>query len=139
MVRANRPASAFTNAQISGFYFRPCRDEYDEVVFEYFRCSTRTARPSKFIKEPVSAVDARRNNGRHGSLMNFVRHSTINLYGWMEWIVQSNLPLAFCESRTARRYTNLDPISMETLRAAMEGVTREVERKIAAELPARFG
>ncbi|ETM56055.1 hypothetical protein L914_00864, partial [Phytophthora nicotianae] len=42
MVRANRPASAFTNAQISGFYFRPCRDEYDEVVFEYFRCRCGT-------------------------------------------------------------------------------------------------
>ncbi|ETO63936.1 hypothetical protein F444_18437 [Phytophthora nicotianae P1976] len=38
MVRANRPASAFTIAQISGFYFRPCRNEYDEEVFEYFRC-----------------------------------------------------------------------------------------------------
>ncbi|ETN01571.1 hypothetical protein PPTG_24035 [Phytophthora nicotianae INRA-310] len=37
MVRANRPASAFTIAQISGFYFRPCRNEYDEEVFEYFR------------------------------------------------------------------------------------------------------
>ncbi|ETN24490.1 hypothetical protein PPTG_00788 [Phytophthora nicotianae INRA-310] len=44
MVRANRPASAFTNAQISGFYFRPCRDEYDEVVFEYFRCRCGTVR-----------------------------------------------------------------------------------------------
>ncbi|ETM31553.1 hypothetical protein L914_20912 [Phytophthora nicotianae] len=30
MVRANRPASAFTNAQISGFYFR--RRHYGAVA-----------------------------------------------------------------------------------------------------------
>ncbi|ETP26378.1 hypothetical protein F441_00909 [Phytophthora nicotianae CJ01A1] len=144
MVRANRPASAFTNAQISGFYFRLCRDEYDEVVFEYFRCRCGTAAPGPRGRQNSSRSPCRplmldATTADTGSLMNFVRHSTINLYGWMEWIVQSNLPLAFCESRTARRYTNLDPISMETLRAGMEGVTREVERKIAAELPARFG
>ncbi|ETP54358.1 hypothetical protein F442_00887 [Phytophthora nicotianae P10297] len=133
MVRANRPASAFTNAQISGFYFRPCRDEYDEVVFEYFR--TRTARPSKFIKEPVSAVDARRNNGRHGLLDEFCSAFDDQSL-WLDGVDCAVQPSA-CILR--KPYTNLDPISMETLRAGMEGVTREVERKIAAELPARFG
>ncbi|ETL33142.1 hypothetical protein L916_14348 [Phytophthora nicotianae] len=51
----------------------------------------------------------------------------------------SNLLLAFCENRRTRRYANLDPISVETLRAGMEGVTRAIERKLAAELPPRFG
>ncbi|ETO59521.1 hypothetical protein F441_01000 [Phytophthora nicotianae CJ01A1] len=37
MVLITRPGSAYTNAQISGFYFRPCCDEYDEVILEYFR------------------------------------------------------------------------------------------------------
>ncbi|KAL3668599.1 hypothetical protein V7S43_005902 [Phytophthora oleae] len=38
-----------------------------------------------------------------GSLLNFVRHSAQSLYGWMVWIIQCNLPLAFCKSREARR------------------------------------
>ncbi|OWY91709.1 hypothetical protein PHMEG_00039605 [Phytophthora megakarya] len=36
MVNVNRPrSSAFTPAQVSGFYFRPCRDDYEEVIAEY--------------------------------------------------------------------------------------------------------
>ncbi|KAG6574283.1 uncharacterized protein IUM83_07275 [Phytophthora cinnamomi] len=73
------------------------------------------------------------------SLVNFVRHSALNLHGWMVWIVMCNLPLSFCESREARRYSSLDPISEETLRAGMDGVVVAVERSIAPELPSRFG
>ncbi|KAE9063807.1 hypothetical protein PF006_g30855 [Phytophthora fragariae] len=36
-------------------------------------------------------------------------------------------------------YSNLQPISQETLGAGMDGVMVAIERKIAAELPARFG
>jgi hypothetical protein len=35
-------------------------------------------------------------------------------------------------------YSNLQPISQETLRAGMDGVVLAIERSIAAELPARF-
>ncbi|KAF1790877.1 hypothetical protein GQ600_23815 [Phytophthora cactorum] len=62
-----------------------------------------------------------------------------NLFGWMVWIVQCNLPLSFCESRDARRFSNLEPISEERLRAGMDGVVMAVERSIASELPASFG
>ncbi|ETP27533.1 hypothetical protein F442_23189 [Phytophthora nicotianae P10297] len=37
LARHSRHAT-FTPAQVSGFYFRPCRDEYDEVILEYYRC-----------------------------------------------------------------------------------------------------
>jgi len=42
-----------------------------------------------------------------GSLVNFVRHSSQNLYGWMVWTVMCNLPLSFCENREARRYVEI--------------------------------
>ncbi|KAG3233520.1 hypothetical protein PI124_g21406 [Phytophthora idaei] len=74
-----------------------------------------------------------------GSVLNFVRHSSRNLYGWMHGIIESNLPLSFCEIRTARRYSKLDPISEETLRLDMSGVTQAVERTIAEDLPSHYG
>ncbi|ETM97252.1 hypothetical protein PPTG_25029 [Phytophthora nicotianae INRA-310] len=74
-----------------------------------------------------------------GSLVNYVRHSAFNLHAWMSWTITCNLPLSFCESREARRYSNLDPISQETLPDAMDGVIVAVERSIASEIPTRFG
>ncbi|EGZ09418.1 hypothetical protein PHYSODRAFT_254622 [Phytophthora sojae] len=74
-----------------------------------------------------------------GSLLSYVRRSSQNLYGWLVWVVMSNLPFAFCENRTTRRYTNLDPVCIETLRAVLEGVSLVVERSIAAEIPPQFG
>ncbi|ETN17096.1 hypothetical protein PPTG_04998 [Phytophthora nicotianae INRA-310] len=76
--------------------------------------------------------------GETGSLLHYVRHSAQNTFGfgWLEWIVMGNLPLSFCENRLARRYTNLEPI---TLRRSLEAVTRSVERAIAVDLLERFG
>ncbi|KAG6610903.1 GTP-dependent nucleic acid-binding protein engD [Phytophthora cinnamomi] len=113
------PRTTFTNRQVCGFYFRPCRDQYDEVIIEYYRC--------------------RRDPGETGSLVHYVRHSAQNLFGWLEWLVKCNLPLSFCESKLARRYTHPKPVSVETLRRIIEAVTRSVERAIAVEMPARFG
>ncbi|OWZ09208.1 hypothetical protein PHMEG_00018124, partial [Phytophthora megakarya] len=58
-----------------------------------------------------------------GSLLSYVSRSSQNLYGWLMWVVTSNLPLTFCENRATRRYTTLDPVCVETLRAALEGVS----------------
>ncbi|EGZ04961.1 hypothetical protein PHYSODRAFT_342811 [Phytophthora sojae] len=43
MVRAIRPPRpTYMNSQVSGFYFRPCRNKNDEVILEYFRCRCGT-------------------------------------------------------------------------------------------------
>ncbi|ETL24308.1 hypothetical protein L916_21680 [Phytophthora nicotianae] len=63
----------------------------------------------------------------------------MNRFGWLEWIVKANRPLMFCENTFARRYSSLEPISVETLRALLEGVTRSVEADVAAEPPDAFG
>ncbi|KAE9173676.1 hypothetical protein PF004_g26893, partial [Phytophthora fragariae] len=45
MVLAPRPRHAtFTPAKVAGFYFRPCRDDMDETISEYFRCRCGTVR-----------------------------------------------------------------------------------------------
>ncbi|KAG3088621.1 hypothetical protein PI124_g14330 [Phytophthora idaei] len=41
--------------------------------------------------------------GETGTLASWVRQRSINLFGWMEWIVKNNFPLNFCESEEARR------------------------------------
>ncbi|OWZ17713.1 hypothetical protein PHMEG_0008300 [Phytophthora megakarya] len=38
-----------------------------------------------------------------GSLLSYVSRSSQNLYGWLMWVVTSNLPLTFCENRATRR------------------------------------
>ncbi|KAG6622933.1 uncharacterized protein IUM83_09193 [Phytophthora cinnamomi] len=127
MVHALRPPrSTYTNAQVSGFYIRPCRNENDEVILEREHPDYETV-----------MLDA--TTAETGSLVNFVRHSPPNLHGWMTWIVMCNLALGFCESREARHFSNLEPISHETLRAGLDGVVVAVERSIASEIPARFG
>ncbi|KAG6969003.1 hypothetical protein JG688_00005518, partial [Phytophthora aleatoria] len=74
-----------------------------------------------------------------GSILNYVRRSSLNLFSWLEWILKNNLPLSLCENDAARRYSNLDSICVETLVAGMVNLTRAVERIIAGEMPERFG
>ncbi|KAG3138350.1 hypothetical protein PC129_g17385 [Phytophthora cactorum] len=153
MVRVTRPPNpGYTNAQVAGFYFRPCRDQDDEVILEYFRCRCGTLRKqtnrngySNLMQHVLrehpdyEVVMLEATAAQTGSILNFIRHSSQNLFRWMVWIVQRNLPLSFCESRDARRFSNLEPISEERLRAGMDGVVMAVERSIASELPASFG
>ncbi|KAE9035072.1 hypothetical protein PR001_g9461 [Phytophthora rubi] len=74
-----------------------------------------------------------------GSLIHYARRTSVNRFGWLEWVVKVNLPLLFCENPLARRYTSLEPISVEILRTLMESVAQLVGSDIAAELPDRFG
>ncbi|RLN69417.1 hypothetical protein BBJ28_00010363 [Nothophytophthora sp. Chile5] len=153
MVLAPRPACpTFTSAQVTGFYFQPCHDDYDEVILEYFRCRCGTVRKQTRRNGQTNLVQhVRREHpsfeaemleattGETGSLLNYVRRTSQNLFGWLLWVISSNLPLSFCENRTTRRYTTLNPICVETLRATMEGVVLAVERSIASEMPDIFG
>ncbi|EGZ12619.1 hypothetical protein PHYSODRAFT_337039 [Phytophthora sojae] len=67
------------------------------------------------------------------------RWKASNRYAWLRWIVTGNLPLSFCESKKTRQYTKLTPISVETLTAIMEAVTKAMETMIGDTMPERFG
>eukprot|EP00644_Phytophthora_capsici_P002409 jgi/Phyca11/533160/estExt2_fgenesh1_pg.C_PHYCAscaffold_110026 len=128
--RTQRPAT-FTNRQVANFYFRPRCDQYDEVILEYFRCRrgtagkrapgsgytnlmqhTRREHPS-FAAEMLAATP-----GETGS---YVRHSALNTFRWLEWIVMGNLPISFCVSRAFTATTfglqrhSLQPYKLEML------------------------
>ncbi|ETK72146.1 hypothetical protein L915_20704 [Phytophthora nicotianae] len=137
MLATPRPRSAFSNAQIAAYFYSPCRDQYGEPVPEYFRCRcgkvrkqtsrngftnlmqhVRSEHPT-FQGEMLAATTA-----QTGSVAHYACRTAMNRFGWLEWIVKANLLLMFCENTFARRYTSLEPISVETLRALLEGVNQ---------------
>ncbi|POM70128.1 Hypothetical protein PHPALM_13482, partial [Phytophthora palmivora] len=77
--------------------------------------------------------------GETGSLRSWVSHKAQMRFGWIEWVVTSNLPLSFVEDPHTRRYTKLCKISASTLRRDMLSLTTAIEKIIAAELPDTFG
>ncbi|KAF1791035.1 hypothetical protein GQ600_17375 [Phytophthora cactorum] len=110
----------FTPAQAAGFFFQPCRDEHDEVILEEH---------PDYESLMLAATTA-----ETGSILNYVRRSSLNLFSWLEWILKNNLPLSLCENDA-----DDDSICVETLVAGMVNLTRAVERIIAGEMPERFG
>ncbi|KAG6592672.1 Tubby-related protein 3 [Phytophthora cinnamomi] len=103
MALASRARHAtFTPAQVSGFYFRPCRDDHDEVTNEYFRCRCGTVRKqtrrngySNLMQHvrrehpDYDAVMLAASTAETGSMLNYVRQSALNVYGWMDWILKT--------------------------------------------------
>ncbi|KAF1792476.1 hypothetical protein GQ600_20448 [Phytophthora cactorum] len=121
----------------------PCRDQNEEVIHEYFRCRCGTARQQTHrngystlmqhvLREhsDYDVVMVEETAAQTGSILNFIRHSSQNLFGWM---VDCRV-----ESVTFLFYSYLDLVSEERLRAGMDVVVVAVERSLASELPARF-
>lgn len=70
----------------------------------------------------------------------YVDAKTANLFGWIEWILSENLPFTFCEKKMTRKYSNLSPLSVKTLKKYMLLLASYVEKKIVTqELPNKFG
>ena len=66
-----------------------------------------------------------------------------NMYGWLEWVCLEWVcvglkPFSFVEDEHTKKYTNLAPITVPTLKKYMDKVTKAVELKIAEQLPERF-
>ncbi|DBA01118.1 TPA: hypothetical protein N0F65_001746 [Lagenidium giganteum] len=47
-----------------------------------------------------------------------VSDAAMNLYGWLDWIVNENRELALCEKPRARKYSPLPPVCRPTLKSA---------------------
>ena len=43
-----------------------------------------------------------------------------SIYGWLEWIVEDNLPLSFCKKPTTRKKTNLAKIKLSSSHKAVK-------------------
>ena len=64
-----------------------------------------------------------------------------SIYGWLEWIVEDNLPLSFCEKPTTRKKTNLAKITVKTLKKYANLLVEKVKKDIESKLKKakRFG
>ena len=50
------------------------------------------------------------------SIIRFFRRKDSNLFNWVKWIVEDLLPFNFCEKENPRSFTNLEPISRDSLK-----------------------
>ncbi|OWY95877.1 hypothetical protein PHMEG_00034003 [Phytophthora megakarya] len=142
----------FSNKQIAQFYFRPVLDDQDEPIPVYYCCRCSVVRQqaprtcwsnlAQHVKTQhldYAEVMRAAAPAATGTLAPWIRQHSLNLFGWMSWIIKSNLPLHFCEDAETRRYTNLERISDETLYDGVESVTRHVESAIKADMLKRYG
>ncbi|ETI47813.1 hypothetical protein F443_08087 [Phytophthora nicotianae P1569] len=112
---------SFWSAQVSRFFFQPCRDDYDEIIDEYFRCRCGTVRKQT------------RRNG-FTNLLQHVRLLPKPLR--VANVGHHEQPVARILRKSSYK---TDPICIETLRSTMEGITLAVERSIVSEMPEIFG
>ncbi|DAZ95891.1 TPA: hypothetical protein N0F65_012602 [Lagenidium giganteum] len=63
-----------------------------------------------------------------------VSDAAMNLYGWLDWIVNENRELAFCKKPRARKYSRLQPVCRSTLKKYLRGLHECVEDAIVEEL-----
>ena len=62
-----------------------------------------------------------------------------NLYKWIKWVSECNLPFTFVDEKTTRQFTNLTPICWQTLVDKIDLLVKKVEKKVANILPEKFG
>ncbi|RHY10970.1 hypothetical protein DYB36_010151 [Aphanomyces astaci] len=137
-----------TTKQLCSFYFVAL----DDTTFKCKVCGTkRTKAKSAGYSNLTSHLDKKHPDylaqfeasqallvgtlHQHG----FVDAKATNLHAWVQWIVERNQPFSEVENPLTRNMSRLTPICVKTLKAAMDKVTRNVEAKIAAELPDVFG
>ncbi|ETN19036.1 hypothetical protein PPTG_04453 [Phytophthora nicotianae INRA-310] len=142
-------ATTYSNADISAYYFSAVLDAFDEEVEGVFRCQCGTLHrqsPRTGYSNLMSHIRDQHHDYQEvvmeadmgaGTLAPWIKQSAKNMHGWLDWIISSNLQLQFCKRATTRRYTNLNRISVESLKRAMGNVTLAVEAKIKAELPSQ--
>jgi hypothetical protein len=69
----------------------------------------------------------------------FVNKKGANIFKWLEWIVVTNLPFQFVEHPLTKKNCNLESITDETIKKYLLLVTENVEKRIADDLPEKFG
>jgi hypothetical protein len=79
--------------------------------------------------------------GCYTSILHYttVTENARNIFHWMKWIVEDNLPFNFVEKPRTRANTKFGPISSSTLKKYLRLVSAKVECKIKNTLPESFG
>jgi hypothetical protein len=63
----------------------------------------------------------------------------VAIYGWVDWIVECNLPLTAVNNEHFRKYSKLQTISIKTFIKYLDKLSESAAEKLAKELPKKFG
>jgi hypothetical protein len=56
-----------------------------------------------------------------------------DIHDWIEWIVTDNLPFNFCTKQNTRKYSNISPISVNTLIKYMNKLIEKIKLSLIEE------
>jgi hypothetical protein len=62
-----------------------------------------------------------------------------NVFNWLNGVIEDNLPFSFCERPNTKKFSKLDPISVDTLMKDIILTTERVENTVADGLLNKFG
>ncbi|KAG3186290.1 hypothetical protein PC128_g13031 [Phytophthora cactorum] len=71
-------------------------------------------------------------------VVGFADETTTNMYDWLRWIVERNLPLSEVENPLTRQLVRLRPTSATTMKTYMERIAGRVGNTIAKEMDIFF-
>lgn len=81
------------------------------------------------------------NSKNDGPLVQFVTcdAKSRTIYGWIDLILSEKLPFSYVSKEKARKYSNLSPISRNTLMKYLDQLSFDCEGVLIAKVPNRFG
>ena len=62
-----------------------------------------------------------------------------NIYGWISWVIDENLPFAFVEKKNTRKYSSLKETTPKTLKKYMQLLQKKIRSIITTQIPSQFG
>jgi hypothetical protein len=132
-----------------------CRSLFEALPDHHFKCKycgkTRRQLPSSGYGNLISHLkdkhaDYEANFLAQASSMagnlhsfGFVSDKIANIYHWMEWVVDRNMPLSEVDHPLTRSMSRLKPTSSKTLKKYIAATTKAVEKAIAKIIPPVFG
>ncbi|KAJ0393515.1 hypothetical protein P43SY_004968 [Pythium insidiosum] len=84
-------------------------------------------------------AEAQRSTSQSLDAFGFVDDTTTNMYLWLNWIVERNLPLCEVEDPTTRSIVKMEPTTARTIKVYMQHVAGRVGSSIPAEMGSTFG
>ncbi|DBA01269.1 TPA: hypothetical protein N0F65_010861, partial [Lagenidium giganteum] len=69
----------------------------------------------------------------------FADAATANVHKWTRWIIEQNLPFCEIENKLTRQMVRLDPVTISTVKRAMELAAKRIGAAIEEEMGEGFG
>jgi hypothetical protein len=81
-------------------------------------------------------MNSKKKDGAHTL---FVNRKGSLIFNWMEWVIMDNHSFNFVEKPLTKKHSKLESISVDTLMKYIQLETQAVEKKVASDLPSKFG